>query len=90
MAIDIRVDSHYIMCMSNGEQTMLKATVIREWSEVKRNGRKVEDWSWTVTFRKDEQFIDQHYYNTAKVAKAAAHLFEIGRYSVGEYGGVKI
>jgi len=90
MAIDIRVDSHYIMCMSDGEQTMLKATVIREWSEVKRNGRKVEDWSWTVTFRKDEQFIDQHYYNTAKVAKAAAHLFEIGRYSVGEYGGVKI
>jgi hypothetical protein len=90
MAIDIRVDSHYIMCMSNGEQTMLKATVIREWSEVKRNGRKVEDWSWTVTFRKDEQFIDQHYYNTEKVAKAAAHLFEIGRYSVGEYGGVKI
>jgi len=90
MAIDIRVDSHYIMCMSNGEQTMLKATVIREWAEVKRNGRKVEDWSWTVTFRKDEQFIDQHYYNTAKVAKAAAHLFEIGRYSVGEYGGVKI
>jgi hypothetical protein len=90
MAIDIRVDSHYIMCMSNGEQTMLKATVIREWSEVKRNGRKIEDWSWTVTFRKDEQFIDQHYYNTAKVAKAAAHLFEIGRYSVGEYGGVKI
>ena len=90
MAIDIRVDSHYIMCMSNGEQTMLKATVVREWSEVKRNGRKVEDWSWTVTFRKDGQMIDEHYYNTAKVAKAAAHLFEIGRYSVGEYGGVKI
>lgn len=90
MAIDIRVDSHYIMCMSNGEQTMLKATVVREWSEVKRNGFKVEDWSWTVTFRKDGQLIDEHYYNTAKVAKAAAHLFEIGRYSVGEYGGVKI
>ena len=90
MAIDIRVDSHYIMCMSNGEQIMLKATVVREWSEVKRNGRKVEDWSWTVTFRKDGQMIDEHYYSTAKVAKAAAYLFEIGRYSVSEFGGVKI
>ena len=70
---------------------MLKATVVREWAEVRRPGRgKVEDWSWTVTFRKNGQFIDEHYYSTAKVAKAAAHLFEIGRYSVGEYGGVKI
>ena len=75
----------------NGEQNMLKATVVREWAEVRRAGRgKVEDWSWAVTFRKDGQLIDEHYYSTAKVAKAAAHLFEIGRYSVGEYGGVKI
>jgi hypothetical protein len=80
-----------IFAQINGEKNMLKATVVREWAEVRRVGRgKVEDWSWTVTFRKNGQFIDEHYYSTAKVAKAAAHLFEIGRYSVGEYGGVKI
>jgi hypothetical protein len=43
-----------------------------------------------VTFRKDGQLIDEHYYSTAKVAKAAAHLFEIGRYTISEFGGVKI
>ena len=69
---------------------MLKATVIKEWAEVKRNGRKVEDWSWTVTFRKDGQVIDEHYYNTAKVANAAAVLFELGRWTVSEFGGVDI
>jgi len=76
--------------MSKGEDKMLKATVVKEWAEVKRNGHKVEDWSWTVTFRKDGQLIDEHYYSTSKVAKAAAYLFEIGRYNVSEFGGVKI
>jgi hypothetical protein len=89
-AVDISGDSPYIINMSKGEQQMRVATVTKEWAEVKRNGIKVEDWSWTVTFVKDGVHMDEHYYKTAKVAKAAAVLFELGRYKVSEFGGVEL
>jgi len=69
---------------------MRVATVTKEWAEVKRNGRKVEDWSWTVTFTNNDVGVDEHYYNSAEVALDAAFAFELGQYTVSEFGGVKI
>lgn len=68
---------------------MLKATVVREWAEVKRNGRKVEDWSWTVTFFKDDVRIDEHYYVSAPIANTAAAMFRRGEFKTSEFGGVE-
>ena len=68
---------------------MRVATVTKEWAEVKRNGFKVEDWSWTVTFTKNDVRVDEHYYNSAEVALNAAIAFELGQYNVSEFGGVQ-
>ena len=68
---------------------MLKATVVREWAEVKRNGFKVEDWSWTVTFFKDDVRIDEHYYKSAPIASTAAAMFRRGEFATSEFGGVQ-
>jgi hypothetical protein len=75
--------------MSKGEEIMLKATVVREWAEVKRNGFKVEDWSWTVTFFKDDVRIDEHYYKSAPIASTAAAMFRRGEFITSEFGGVQ-
>lgn len=68
---------------------MFKAIITKEWGEVGFGSSKRDGWAWTVTFCKDGKTIDEHYYKTAKVAKAAAVLFEYGLYHIGEYGGVK-
>lgn len=69
---------------------MRRATVEKEWAEVRRKGRgKVEDWSWTVTFYdnwNDGDLADQHYINNEADAKMIAALFECGAYTVGELG----
>lgn len=67
---------------------MLAATVEKEWAEVRRNGVKTEDWSWTVTLYKDEEKIDQHYIRTEADAKMIALLFEADAFNYSEYGGV--
>ena len=66
---------------------MFKTTVEKEWGEVCRNGFKMEDWSWTVTFFVDNKQIDQHYIKTEADATMAAALFEAGAFKYGEYGG---
>ena len=66
---------------------MCVATVEKEWAEVCRNGFKMEDWSWTVTFFVDDKQIDQHYINNEADAKMIAALFEADAFKYGEYGG---
>lgn len=68
-------------------------TIEKEWAEVRRNGHKVEDWSWTVTFYEGEMiemndWIDQHYYKTEEIAVERMKMFDEGRYEIGQYGGV--
>jgi hypothetical protein len=67
---------------------MRVATVEKEWGEVRRNGAKVEDWSWTVTFVENDAQIDQHYINNEVAAKLIAALFEEGAFTRTEFGGV--
>ena len=69
------------------------AVVEKEWAEVRRNGIKTEDWSWTVSFYEAEiietlKCIDRHYINNEATAKLIAGLFEEGAYTLGEYGEV--
>lgn len=64
------------------------ATVEKEWAEVRRNGAKVEDWSWTVTFVENDTRIDEHYINNEADAKMIAALFEAGAFTRSEFGGV--
>ena len=72
---------------------MRMATVEKEWAEVRRNGIKTEDWSWTVTFYEGEMiemndWIDRHYINNEATANLIAGLFEEGAFTLGEYGQV--
>jgi len=72
---------------------MRKASIERTWGECLRNGRKVEDWSWEVTFYEGEfiemnDYIDRHYYNNEQIAVDRAQMFEDGQYTTSEYGGV--
>jgi effector-binding domain-containing protein len=57
---------------------MREAVVSKEWGEVKRNGRKIEGWSWEVTFLDNGVVVDRHYYKTEEFAQNAAFLFEEG------------
>lgn len=68
---------------------MFLAEIEKEWAEVRRNGAKVEDWSWTVTFYEDGTRIDQHYINNEIDAKFIALLFESGAVKRSEYCGVE-
>jgi hypothetical protein len=67
---------------------MRMTTVEKEWAEVRRNGVKTEDWSWTVTLVEDEVEIDELYINNETDAKMIAGLFEAGAFTLGEYGQV--
>jgi hypothetical protein len=72
---------------------MRMVTIEKEWAEVRRNGRKTEDWSWTVTFYEGEMiemndWIDQHYYKTEEIAVERMKMFDEGRYEIGQYGEV--
>jgi hypothetical protein len=67
-----------------------EAVVSKEWGEVVRNGRKIEDWSWEVTFLSDGVVMDRHYYKTAELAQHSANLFERGEFYESKYGGVEI
>ena len=72
---------------------MRTASVEKEWAEVRRNGVKTEDWSWTVTFYGGEWIemndrIDQHYIKNEADAKLIALLYEAGAFNYTEYGGV--
>lgn len=77
---------------------MLKAIVEKEWAEVRRNGVKTEDWSWTVTFYEGDVIdenpwlgsgvIDEHYINNEATAKLIAVFFEAGAFTRTEFGGV--
>lgn len=71
---------------------MLKATIEKEWGEVRRKGRgKVEDWSWGVAFHDSSRAVtDFHWYITEADAKMVAALFETGDFHYGEYGEVVI
>jgi hypothetical protein len=69
---------------------MRTATVTAEWGEVVRNGRKIEDWSWEVTFLADGAVMDRHCYKTEELAQHSAILFERGKFYVSEFGGVEI
>lgn len=74
------------------------ATIEKEWAEVRRNGVKVEAWSWTVTFYEGDVIdenpwlgsgvIDQHYYKTEEIAVERAKMFNEGRYEIGQHGEV--
>jgi hypothetical protein len=68
---------------------MRTAMVSKEWGEVKRNGHKVEGWSWEVAFLTDGVVVDRHYYKTDYHAQNAAALFEGGKYHESEFGGVE-
>lgn len=68
---------------------MREAVVAKEWGEVKRNGHKVEGWSWEVTFLLNGEVKDRHYYKTEYHARNAAALFDGGRYYDSEFGGVE-
>ncbi len=73
---------------------MRVASVEKEWAEVRRNGAKVEDWSWTVTFYEGEwiemnDWIDQHYIKNEADAKMIAALFEAGAFTRTKFGGVE-
>ena len=59
---------------------MREAVVSKEWGEVVRNGRKIEDWAWEVTFLFDGLVLDRHCYKTEQFAQNAANLFECGKY----------
>ena len=65
-------------------------TIEKEWAEVRRNGHKVEDWSWTVTFYEGEMidWIDQHYYKTEEIAVERMKMFNGGRYEIGQHGEI--
>lgn len=67
---------------------MRTATVEKEWAEVRRNGVKTEDWSWTVSFHDNEWALDQHYIKSEADAKLIALLFEAGAFESTEHGGV--
>lgn len=67
---------------------MRTAVVEKEWAEVRRRGRKVEDWTYNVSFFEDGELIDRHWLKTEADAKMYGILFEIGLYSLGEYGEV--
>jgi hypothetical protein len=69
---------------------MRTATVTAEWGEVVRNGRKIEGWSWEVTFLVDGVVVDRHCYKTAALAQHSANLFERGKFYESERGGVEI
>ena len=69
------------------------ATVEKSWGECVRNGRKVEDYSWEVTFYEGEyiemnDWIDRHYYKTEEIAVERMKMFDEGRYEIGQYGEV--
>lgn len=66
---------------------MRVATIERTWGECRRNGRKVEDYSWEVTFYEGEM-IDRHYYKEENVANERASMYEAGNYTKSQYGGV--
>ena len=70
---------------------MREAIVTKEWGEVCRNGRKIEDWAWEVAFFVDgkDDPIDRHTYKTEEFAENAAQLFERGLYYTSEFGGVE-
>lgn len=68
---------------------MREAVVTKEWGEIKRNGHKVEGWSWEVAFLTDGVVVDRHYYKVEQVARNAAALFEGGKYYESEFGGVE-
>jgi hypothetical protein len=66
-----------------------EAVVSKEWGEVWREGRKIEDWSWEVTFLSDGVVMDRHCYKIEQFAQNAAILFERGKFYVGKYGEVE-
>ena len=68
---------------------MRKAMVSKEWGEVSRQGRKIEDWAWEVTFLSDGVVVDRHCYKTEQFAQNAAALFEQGKFYESEFGGVE-
>lgn len=67
---------------------MRTTTVNMEWAEVRRNGRKVEDWTYVVTFYQDGAFIDEHCIKTASDAGMMATMYELGFTGQSEYDGV--
>jgi hypothetical protein len=68
---------------------MRTAVVAKEWGEVVRNGRKIEDWAWEVTFLADGVVMDRHCYKSEELAQNAAIRFEQGDFCVSEHGGVE-
>lgn len=67
-----------------------EAVVSAEWGEVVRNGHKIEDWAWEVTFLSDGVVMDWHCYKTEELARHSADMFERGFYHESKYGGVEI
>ena len=72
---------------------MRMAMIEKEWAEVRRNGEKPEDWSWTVSFYEgagliDGDWIDRHYIKNEADAKMRAALFKAGEFTYTEYGAV--
>ena len=57
---------------------MRTAVVAKEWGEVVRNGHKIEDWAWEVTFLSDGVVVDRRCFKTEQFAQIAAILFEHG------------
>jgi hypothetical protein len=57
---------------------MRAAVVSKEWGEVVRNGRKIEDWAWEVTFLSDGVVVDRGCYKTEQFAQNAADRFKRG------------
>lgn len=67
---------------------MRTATVEMEWAEVRRNGRKIEDWTYVVTFKNDDQVVEERCIKTAHDAGMMVTMYELGYMSLDEYGGV--
>lgn len=68
---------------------MTRITYIEKtYGECRRNGRKVEDYSWEVTFLTTGPLVvvDRACYNSAELALERSHQWREGEYTIGEYG----
>lgn len=68
---------------------MSRITYIEKtYSECRRNGRKVEDYGWEVTFLTTDPLVvvDRICYNKEALALERSRQWKEGEYTIGEYG----